>query len=204
MTERLLLARRELILGAAGLTLAPSAVLAGPPGRLAFAVFRNGTKVGEHQMTFSGDEDNRTVATDVALTVKVGPVPVYKYKHSAVEKWSGGKWVSIDTTTNGNGKVYKASGRQMGSYVQIAGPKGAVRGPADAAPLSHWNQATFGRPLFNQQEGKLLKVTTTKVKPGHWRIRGEAEIDDFYDAAGNWIGLTGKLEDGSKLEYKRI
>ena len=128
MTERLLLARRELILAAAGLTLAPSAVLAGPPGRLAFAVFRNGTKVGEHQMTFSGDEDNRTVATDVALTVKVGPVPVYKYKHSAVEKWSGGKWVSIDTTTNGNGKVYKASGRQMGGYVQIAGPKGAVRG----------------------------------------------------------------------------
>ncbi|MEW5685633.1 MAG: DUF6134 family protein [Pseudomonadota bacterium] len=204
MTERLLLARRELVLGVASAFLAPSAVLAGPPGRMAFAVFRNGTKVGEHQMSFSGDDDARTVATDVALTVKVGPVPVYKYKHSAVEKWSNGKWVSVETTTNGNGKVYKASGRQMGGYVQIAGPKGAVRGPADAVPLSHWNQASFGKPLFNQQEGQLLKVTATKVKPGHWRIRGDAEIDDFYDAAGNWTGLTGKLEDGSKLEYKRI
>lgn len=204
MTDRLLIARRELIVGAAGFALAPSAVLAGPPGRLAFAVFRNGTKVGEHQMSFSGDDDNRTVTTDVALTVKVGPVPVYKYKHSAVEKWAGGKWVSIETTTNGNGKVYKASGRQMGGYVQIAGPKGAVRGPADAVPLSHWNQANFGKPLFNQQEGQLLKVTCSKVKPGHWRIRGDAEIDDFYDAQGNWMALSGKLEDGSKLEYKRI
>lgn len=204
MTERLLIARRELILGAAGLALAPSAVLAGPPGRLAFQVFRNGTKVGEHQLSFSGDDDNRTITTDVALTVKVGPVPVYRYKHTAVEKWSGGKWVSIETTTNGNGKVYKASGRQMGGYVQITGPKGAVRGPAEAVPLSHWNQANFAKPLFNQQEGQLLKVTCSKVKPGHWRIRGDAEIDDFYDAQGNWLALTGKLEDGSKLEYKRI
>ena len=204
MTGRLLLARRDLILGAAGLSLAPGAVLAGPPGSLAFAVFRNGAKVGEHRMSFSGDEDSRRISTDVTLTVKVGPVPVYRYKHSAVETWSNGRWLSVETTTNGNGKVYKASGRQMGGYVEIAGPKGAARAPADAVPLSHWNQASFGKPLFNQQEGQLLKVTTTKVKPGHWRIRGEAEIDDFYDAQGNWLALTGKLEDGSKLEYKRI
>ena len=145
MTERLLTGRRELILGAAGLCLAPSAVLASPSSKLAFAVFRNGTKVGEHRMSFSGGEDDRTITTDVALTVKVGPVPVYKYRHSALEKWSGGKWVSIETTTNGNGKVQKASGRQMGGYVQIAGPKGSVRGPASHCGL-------FGiRPSFGDR-----------------------------------------------------
>jgi hypothetical protein len=140
----------------------------------------------------------------VSMTVKVGPVPVYKYKHSAVERWVDGKWASIDTTTDGNGKVTKVSARQMGSYVQINGPAGAVRGPANALPLSHWNQGNFGKPLFNQQEGKMLKVTCTQVKPGHWQVRGEAEIDDFYDAQGNWMALRGKLEDGSKMEYRRI
>ena len=199
----LLLGRRELLVAGAGL-LVPTAALAAPPPRLAFAVYRNGTKVGEHVMSFSGDDDNRTVSTNVDMVVKVGPVPVYKYKHTAVEKWAGGKWASIETTTNGNGKITKASGRAMAGYVAITGPAGAVRGPADAAPLSHWNQASFGRPLFNQQEGKMLKVTATRVKPGHWQIRGEAEIDDFYDANGNWLALRGKLEDGSKLEYKRI
>ena len=121
-----------------------------------------------------------------------------------MERWAGGKWASIETTTNGNGKVYKASGRAMPGFVQITGPGGATRGPADALPLSHWNQASFGRPLFNQQEGKMLKVQCTKVRAGHWQIRGDAEIDDFYDASGNWLALKGKLEDGSKLEYKRI
>jgi len=199
----LMVGRRELLAAGVGL-LVPARALAAPPPRLAFAVYRNGAKVGEHVISFSGDDDTRTVSTDVNMTVKVGPVPVYRYKHTAIEKWAGGKFVSVDTTTNGNGKVYKASGRAQAGYVAITGPTGAQRGPADAVPLSHWNQASFGRPLFNQQEGKMLKVQCTKVTPGHWQIRGEAEIDDFYDAGGNWMALRGKLEDGSKLEYKRI
>ena len=199
----LIVGRRELILGGVGLALAPGAALA-VPNRLAFQVFRNGTKVGEHLMTFAGDDAARTISTNVAMTVKVGPVPVYKYKHTATEKWVAGKWASIDTTTNGNGKLTKASARAMGSYVQITGPDGSQRAPADAVPLSHWNQANFSKPLFNQQEGKLLKVRCTQVAPGHWSIRGETEIDNFYDASGNWLALKGKLEDGSKLEYKRV
>ena len=199
----LIVGRRELILGGVGLALAPGAALA-VPNRLAFQVYRNGAKVGEHIMTFTGDDTARTISTNVTMTVKVGPVPVYKYKHTATEKWVAGKWASIDTTTNGNGKLTKASGRAMGSYVQIIGPAGSQRAPADAVPLSHWNQANFSRPLFNQQEGKLLKVRCTQVAPGHWSIRGETEIDNFYDASGNWLALKGKLEDGSKLEYKRV
>jgi hypothetical protein len=203
MARSLGFARRELIVGGFGLALLPRTALAAP-ARLAFQVFRNGTKVGEHVIVFSGDEAARTVSTDVAMTVKVGPAPVYRYKHTAVERWAGGKWLSVETTTNANGKAYKASGRAMRSYVHIDGPAGPARGPADAVPLSHWNQASFGRPLFNQQEGKLLKVRCTQLAPGHWAVRGEAEIDDFYDAAGTWLALKGKLEDGSHMEYRRV
>lgn len=198
----LVVGRRELLLGGVGL-LAPSLARAAP-GKLAFQVFRNGAKIGEHRMTFSGGDDDRTVVTDVDMVVKIGPVPVYRYRHTAFERWTGGRWSSIETTTNGNGKVFGVSGRAMGSYVQITGPKGAVRGPADAVPFSHWNQASFGKPLFNPQEGKMLKVTCSKVAAGHWQIRGDAEIDDFYDPSGAWVALKGKLEDGSRMEYRRL
>jgi len=198
----LLVGRRELIVAGVGL-LVPG-IASAAPARLAFQVFRNGTKVGEHQMSFAGDDDDRTITTNVDMVVKVGPVPVYKYRHNATERWAAGKFVSIDATTNGNGKIQKTSARAMPGFVQITGPKGAVKGPADAVPLSHWNQASFGKPLFNQQEAKMLKVTCTRVKSGHWQVRGEAEIDDFYDASGNWLALQGKLEDGSKMEYRRV
>lgn len=197
------LGRRELMLGGLGLSLAPEVARAAP-SRLTFQVFRNGTKVGEHVVAFAGDETGRAVATDVDMTVKVGPVPVYRYRHSAVERWAGGKWLSVETTTNANGKAYRATARAMGAYVQIDGPKGPARGPADAVPLSHWNPASFGRPLFNQQEGRMLKVRCAQVAPGHWTVRGEAEIDDFYDASGAWLALKGKLEDGSRMEYRRV
>ena len=199
---KLVVGRRELLVGGAGL-LIPGIALAAP-SRLAFQVFRNGTRIGEHRMSFTGDEQNRTVTTDVDMVVKIGPVPVYKYRHNAVERWADGKWSSIEATTNGNGKIQKTSARAMPGYVQITGPKGSVRGPADAVPLSHWNQASFGKPLFNQQEAKMLKVTCTRIGAGHWQIRGDAEIDDFYDPSGAWLALKGKLEDGSRMEYRRI
>ncbi len=199
----LVVGRRELILGGAGLLLAPGAAFA-LPNKLAFQVYRNGTKVGEHQVVFTGDDAARTATTNVAMTVKIGPVPVYKYKHLAIEKWVDGKWVSADATTDDNGKMKKVSAKAMPGYVAINGPGGAVRGPADALPLSHWNQGNFGKPLFNQQEGKLLKVRCTQVGAGHWQIRGDAEIDDYYDASGNWMALKGKLDDGSTMEYRRV
>lgn len=202
MSQGLMIARRELLVGGLGLALSPVAALAAPT-RLAFQVFRNGTKVGEHQVVFSGDDNLRVATTDVAMTVKIGPVPVFKYTHKAVEKWVGGKWVSAEATTNANGKIKKVVARAQPGFVEIDGPAGVIKGPADALPLSHWNQGNFGKPLFNQQEGKLLKVKCTQMGPGHWAIRGEAEIDDFYDGSGAWTALQGKLDDGSKMEYRR-
>ncbi len=85
-TRRMLLAA-----GAALLTpgLARAAPGSPPGGALAFAVFRNGVRVGDHAMTFTGAAGAMTIVTRVAMTVRLGPVPVYRYSHRATERWSG-------------------------------------------------------------------------------------------------------------------
>jgi hypothetical protein len=204
MSGKLELGRRGLILGATALALAPRPVLAAP-GKLTFAVFRNGTKVGQHEMVISGDEANLTATADVAMNIKAGPITLFKYRHRAVERWKGGAFAAIETWTEQTGKKpIHVVAQAGGGAVTITGPAGVLKGPADAAPLTHWNPVAFTRPMFNQQEGKFLKVKATKMAPNHWAVRGEAEIDDFYDSAGQWLALKGKLEDGSTLEYKRI
>ena len=46
-------------------------------------------------------------------------------------------------------------------------------------------------------DGRSLEVQV-------WSLRGEAEIDNWYDRNGVWTGLNGRLVDGSRIEYRRI
>ncbi len=204
---------------AAGLAMAaPTALAAGSSGRhLSFAVFRNNLKVGEHVMVFGDDPSAPVVTTDVSMLVRLGPVPVYRYTHHAIERWAGGRFASLDTTTNSNGKREKVTARRSPAGLSIETLKGPVIAPPTAAPFTHWNADVFGKPLFNPQEGKVLKVSASrkgtspvllangrKIDAQLWSIRGETEIDDWYDAAGVWAGLKGKLQDGSIIEYRRL
>lgn len=183
-------------------TLAPSLALAAPKS-LSFGVFRNGTKIGEHHVAFAGEEADLTATTDAVMLVKIGPVPVFRYHHHAFEKHAGGVFASLETSTTTNGKEEHVAAERAGGAIHVDCTYGKAVLAADVNPMNHWNQAIFAAPMFNPQTGKMMKIKTAKVGPGHWTIRGEAEIDDYYDESGVWQALSGKLDDGSKVEYRR-
>lgn len=200
--QALLLDRRRLLLAALAL---PGVAAAAPePRSLRFAVFRNGAHVGEHRMSFTVAGDAVTAISEAAMVIRLGPVPIYRYLHHAEERWAGGRFQTLSTATNSNGKRERVAAAREASAVAIEHGDGRINAPADAAPLTHWNTAAFQGPLFNPQTGKLLKVSVKAVTPRHWAVRGEAEIDDVYDAGGVWAGLKGKLPDGSMVEYRPI
>ena len=204
MTQKpIALPRRAVLAGGLLLPFAPALASAAPKA-LSFAVFRNGLRIGEHHVTFAGDGDTLTATADAVMTVKLGPVPVFKYRHHAVEKRTGDQFSSLVTTTNSNGKGEKVFAEKDGAVVRISGPAGDVTAPANANPITHWNSGSFAGPLFNPQNGKILKARATRAGAGHWQIRGDTDIDDYYDEAGAWQSLKGKLDDGSMMEYRRI
>lgn len=212
------LTRRGLIVVGASALAAPGAFAAAPAnGRLAFAVFRGQDKVGEHVMRFNRGGSGLTVSTEVEMRVKLGPIPVFRYAHTATERWLDDSFVSLTTRTETNGKVEQVKAEASRAGVAIEGPAGRLTAPASAVPLTHWNAAALSGPLFNPQLGKIMKVRTARVgrerveladggsiPATRWTIRGEAEIDNWYDAAGAWAGLRGKLEDGSTMIYRRL
>lgn len=204
MSELAALSRRTILAGGLLLPLAPGLVRAAARN-LTFAVFRNGAKIGEHHISFAGDGPALTATTDAVMTVKIGPVPVFRYHHHAVEHRTDGVFAALETSTTSNGKDERVVAERTAAGVRIDCNYGKTTLAADANPMTHWNPQIFGGPpLFNPQTGKLLKVRTARVSPNHVTIRGEAEIDDFYDDAGAWQALTGKLDDGSKVEYRRL
>src|SRR5438270_9560247 len=98
------LPRRAFLAGGLILPFLPS-LAAAAPRALTFAVFRNGSKIGEHHVAFAGDAAALTATTEATMTVKIGPVPVFRYLHRALEKRTDGVFTSLETSTTTNGKA---------------------------------------------------------------------------------------------------
>ena len=209
--------RRSVVGAGFALLVTPTAAVAAAERRLAFEVFRNGVRVGGHVMTFSGGAENVEVRSEVSLMVKLGPVPVYRYTHRALERWRGGRFSSLQTKTNGNGRLQRVDARRGADAVVIETGAGRVLAPSDALPLTHWNATALSGPLFNPQEGKILRLSARRIGPERvklagggtvaavrWSLRGESEIDNWYDQGGSWAALRGRLADGSTMEYRRL
>ena len=171
------LSRRSLIIVGASALVAPGAFAAAPAnGRLAFAVFRGKDKVGEHVMGFTRSGAGLTVSTEVEMRVKLGPIPVFRYAHTATERWREDRFASLTTRTDTNGKVEQVTAAATASGVAIEGPAGRLTAPASAAPLTHWNSAALQGPLFNPQLGKIMKVRAARAgRPARgWSRAGSA------------------------------
>ena len=91
--------------------------------------------------------------------------------------------------------------------ILVQGSAGRFRLPADAAPLSWWDNRRFERPLFANDTGKPLALRWTHAAlPGGgtlWRATGEEESEATYAADGTWTGWRTRAEDGSTVQYER-
>jgi hypothetical protein len=204
--------------GPAMLALPAARAAVAAPRKLSFVVLRNGDKIGEQAMMFELVGEDLTARTSCELVVKLGPVPVYRYRHEATERWSQDRFASLQTQTNDNGKLISVTALHDGDRLQIArAGQAPLSAPPQTLPFTHWNRKISGAPVFNPQDGKLLREAAEGPTPGLVKLadgssfpaskivfRGDAYIEDWYDQAGGWTGLVGRLKDGSTVEYRRL
>ena len=217
-TTPLAATRRRAFALSAGALLTPAAAFAQASGRTVFEVWRNGDKIGSHSVDITDAAGVRTARIAAEMTVRLGPVPVFRYRHSAVETWSAGRFSSLDARTTSNGKLETVNARREGGSVRILRNRGApVVAPPEAAPLTHWNREVLAGPLFNPQTGQVAKERVTRregdsvrladgrtIPATRYALTGDAEIIDWYDAQGRWAGLRGKADDNSWIDYRRV
>ena len=55
----------------------------------------------------------------------------------------------------------------------------------------------MGAERIKLANGELIAAT-------RWSLRGESQIDNWYDQGGAWAALRGRLTDGSTMEYRRL
>ena len=187
-------------------------------GAVAFEVHRKGKKIGEHAIEFSRAGDALTMKARVEMSVGLGPITFFRYRHRQTERWVGDQFDVIETSTKQNGATFNLLARHTSSGVRLEGAKGGGRTLSAAAlPLTHWRSDSLSKPLFNPQDGKMMRLSVAKRGPAPVMmadgrtitsnrivLAGQTSIEDWYDTNGDWAGLKAKADDGSIVEYRRL
>lgn len=211
-----MIGRRAILAGSACLAAVrpASAALPVPPGnRLAFSIMRKGSAIGTHVLAFEPAGDRLTVHVAADIAVSLGPIVLFRYRHRATERWEGGRVVSLESETNDDGtKIQARMWREGGPLIVESSAMPRYTAPPNATPATHWNRAMLDGPMINNQDGKLLRPTiaslgTTTALPGWPRaatgyaLRGDADLDTWYDTSPLWVGLVFKGRDGAEIRY---
>jgi hypothetical protein len=211
--------RRLVTMGLASLPMGTAVAALPVPAnnRLAFHVVRNGSAIGEHVIGFERTGDTLSVAIAVDIVASAGPIALLRYKHRATEQWKGGQVVSIDADTNDSGTPERMTARRDETGLVVEGSKAArYVAPARALPATHWNRAMLDGPIIDVQDGRLMHplvaltgtekvaVAVGSIEARHYTLRGDLNLDTFYDLTGNWAGLRLTARDGSEIRYLRV
>jgi hypothetical protein len=218
--------RRALLLGCASLACVSTvacldsalALPVPPERRLAFRIIRKGSVIGSHVIDFGRDDDRLTVSIAVDIAVGIGPLVLFRYAHEATEQWRGNQLVFMQTQTKDDGTRDRLTVRRDGLGLAVESSQyPPYIAPADAYPGSHWNQQMLQRPVINTQNGRLLRpqviplnrekvalASGATVEARHFSVRGDANLDTWYDASPSWVALRFIAHEGSEIRYERV
>lgn len=218
-----MIARRGLLMGACGAALVGSSARTGsalaglpvpPSSKLGFRVVRNGSPIGQHQLSFENDGERLTVRVVVDIAVSFGPITLYRYRHRARELWEDGRVVAFQAETNDNGKVSTMTIRAADERLSVESSQaGSYLAPPDALPATHWNRRMLQGPFINTQTGEVMRpeIRSAGMEPLPWApqrqgerlvLSGDVAMETWYDSTPGWVGLRFRGSDGSIIQYE--
>jgi hypothetical protein len=143
-----------------------------------YGVYRGGTQIGRHTITFQQKGPAKVVTFDCEIDVKTLGVTSYRYVYRGREEWDGEQLQALQASTDDNGQRFTVSAERRGSNLVVErtapakvataalmdqGYRGPDVGrealPADIMPTSQWNvrQVQQSR-LLNTQYGTVSRV----------------------------------------------
>jgi len=210
--------RRVVVLGGLAMANAATAAPVSDGQQLSFRIMRKGSVIGSHVFDFARHGDALTAKIAVDIAVSFGFITLYRYSHNAVELWRDDEFTSIDARSNDNGTRTQVSVRRedAGLVVERSSGPGYVA-PANALPATHWNRRMLSGPLINNQTGELMRPSVTSlgfetitlvsgiaVRAEHLELRGDVDMDTWYDSFPSWVGLRFTGKDGDEIRYERM
>jgi hypothetical protein len=222
-----MIGRRSLVAGAAALSAAAAsgrraAAMQALPvpsgGALAFHLIRHGDNIGTHTIRFDQQGNTLTVRIDVDVLVKLGPIPLVRYTHHAMEVWQDDRIQELEATTDKNGtKLYMSAHRTAAGLGVVGTAAQAYVAPEDALPTTYWNRRLLNVPMIGTQDGMLVHPVVRdlgqdpvavaaggRIPANRYSLRGDLDLDLWYDQTRTWAGMEFSVADTSVVHYERV
>jgi len=185
---------------------------------LRFDVTRNGSRIGRHEVRLRQDGRALLVNVDVEVVVGLGPMVMFRFTHHVTESWEDGRFVSLESRTDDNGKHFQVNASRTERHVIVeASATGRTVLSPDAIPLTHWNRLCLERPLFSPQDGSSIAArfdghfeeTVTlaegrKMRATRYSLAVKPVLYNWYDSDRVWTSLRTEGRDGSTIQYRRV
>lgn len=186
-------------------------------GRLLFTVVRDGEPIGTHHYRFAGNADRTTVDIRTDIDYRFLFLPLYRFRHTSKEVWTGGKLTDLFSRTDDNGESIKIEAHAKGDGLFVKGLDGEYQAGPGVVPSSLWNSDIVrAKELLTTIRGKLLKTTPKFVGEEVLTLNGQEVSTDRYVLTGKFqrnvwydrdskvlVRVRFKARDGSEVEYVR-
>lgn len=172
-------------------------------GQLTFTVVRNGSPIGNIQFNFENQKSRLVVRVRSRILYTLLNVPLYRYEHESTEVWSQGRFQTMSSKTNDDGKKL-----DLDVKAAEGGVLATLNGKTEhldqvTMPASLWNPATYKADvLVDTSTGKRLDIDG-EAKGGYFTLSGELKRELRYDESGLLQGVRFTARDGSEIRYVR-
>jgi hypothetical protein len=182
-----------------------------------FAVMRDGVQIGTNSVRFSHAGPETTVETVTHVQVRIAFVTLYRLDETETEHWADGQLVAMDSSTDDNGTIHRASAAARDGALLVQGDGKTTTDAPTAMPLDLWNSALIRQKCaLDTRSGALepLRVVdrgeeTVAVRgsPRHahrYEMVTDFSQDVWYDDDGRLVRVELKGLDGSTISYQLI
>lgn len=182
-----------------------------------FTVLLDGDPIGTHRFVLqAGDAGTRTLRSEADFRVRLLGVPVYRYRHSADERWQGDCLRQLDAQTDDDGERSEVRLNAVDGALRLKSPLGESTETGCLMSFAYWNPALRSQSrLLNAQTGRIedvrwqrmeskgLAVRGQTVEATRWRLSGtERPLDVWWTQDGRWVGLDAAVRGGRQLSYR--
>ena len=179
-----------------------------------FDVFREGDKVGFHQVRFERDGKDLIVSSMFQLEIEFLFFAAYNYLYQSEARWRDGQLVSLKADVNDDGKpsYVEAVREDKRMAVTIGDERLTVESPL--FPTNHWNASVLPQSrVLNTLTGRINNVEieprgreevateSGDVPATRFAYTGDLGAEVWYDDAGRWVKLRFEARDGSVIDY---